>query len=56
MECVKNINTFHNNGLFLCSLKALKNLWFSVFQGVLKVTSAMKCVKDVFNKYVSAEC
>ena len=48
------VNPFHDTGLFQSPLKSSSNLWFSdVFQEVQKNTSAMKWVKDIFNKYVS---
>ena len=47
------INPFHGTAPFLCTLEISGNLRFSdVFQGVQKKNSAMKWVKDIFNKYV----
>ena len=49
-----SLNPFYGTALFQWPLKTIGNLWFSyVFQGVQKEITAMKRVKDIFNKSVS---
>ena len=47
------INPFYGTALFQCLLKTSGNFWFyDVFQKVQENISAMKWVKDIFNKYL----